>query len=81
MIGHGGVQFDHMAPFRHFQRYLIIAGDLMPKPESHPSKRPAKMLGAYIVIAFIIAIILAVVVVRDNQKGKADTAIAPASGR
>jgi hypothetical protein len=52
----------------------------MPKPESHPSKRPAKLLGAYIVIAFIVAVILGYVVIHDNQKGKADTSIAPASG-
>jgi hypothetical protein len=67
-------------PFRELRRSPAIAGDFMPKPESHPSKRPARMLGAYIVIAFIIAIIFAVVVVRDNQKGKADTTIAPSSG-
>ncbi len=30
----------------------------MPRPESHPSKRPAKLLGAYIVVAFIFAAVI-----------------------
>lgn len=30
----------------------------MPKPDGDPSKRPAKLLGSYIIVAFIAAVVI-----------------------
>jgi hypothetical protein len=62
---------------RDSEGYLMNDSD---RPESHPSRRPAKLLGAYVIIAFIVALMLGYIVIRDNQHGKADATVAPKSG-